>query len=103
MGVRLFGHEGRRWINEPRSWSADAGLTVTADPDTDSWRATHHGYDRDSGHLLGVPVIGDEEPVNPLRLAHSPPDVPALVGVMAAAPTGVGFTVRFDRIQVTSA
>lgn len=187
MGITTFGRDDWRWLNEPRSWSDRDGLTVTADPDTDFWRTTHYGYDRDSGHVLGVPATGDvtatasftadyaaqydqagialrvderrwikagvelvdgefqistvvtrdfsdwsvvgvgrpgrvtisaaregdavtlryglddAEPTALLRLAYFPPGVEALVGVMAAAPTGPGFTVRFDRIQVTTA
>jgi uncharacterized protein len=49
---------GWRWFNEPRQWGGD---TVTTDPDTDFWRTTHYGYDRDSGHVLGVDRSGDLE------------------------------------------
>ncbi|WP_367132071.1 DUF1349 domain-containing protein [Saccharothrix sp. HUAS TT1] len=187
MGIEAFGRDDWQWLNEPRSWSDRDGLTVTSDPETDFWRTTHYGYDRDSGHVLGVrlpgdftisasftadyaaqydqagialrvddrnwikagvelvddefqvstvvtrdfsdwsvvPVghvgrvtiaavregdavtvrygIGDAEPTTMLRLAYFPPEVPALAGVMAAAPTGPGFTTRFDRVQVTTA
>lgn len=185
MTITLFGRDQWQWVNEPRSWSDQGGLTVTADPDTDFWRTTHYGYDRDSGHVLGVPVagdftlvtsftadyaaqydqagvalrvdernwvkagvelvdgefqistvvtrdfsdwsvlgvgqvdrvsiaavregdtvtvsygLGDAEPATMLRLAYFPPGVSTLAGVMTAAPTGPGFTTRFDRLQIT--
>lgn len=47
---------GWRWFNEPKQWGGD---TVTTDPDTDFWRTTHYGYDRDSGHILGTDRTGD--------------------------------------------
>ncbi|QFZ16846.1 DUF1349 domain-containing protein [Saccharothrix syringae] len=186
MGIELFGRDDWRWFNEPRSWGTDGGVTVTADPGTDFWRTTHYGYDRDSGHVLGVPVIDDfavtasftadytdqydqagislrvdernwikagvelvdgefqistvvtrdfsdwsvvgvgrvdrvtiaaertgdavtlryglddADPTALLRLAYFPPEGGVLAGLMAAAPTGSGFTARFDRVQVTS-
>ncbi|HWO59524.1 MAG TPA: DUF1349 domain-containing protein [Umezawaea sp.] len=46
--------------------------------------------------------LGDAEPVTMLRLAYFPPGVPALVGVMCAAPTGKGFDVRFERTLISS-
>jgi uncharacterized protein len=49
---------GWRWFNEPGRWDGD---TVTSDPDTDFWRTTHYGYDRDTGHILGVDRAGDFE------------------------------------------
>jgi uncharacterized protein len=49
---------GWRWFNEPKQWGDD---TITADADTDFWRTTHYGYDRDSGHILGVDQAGDFE------------------------------------------
>lgn len=59
MGLNAFGSSGWEWLNEPKSWSADDGLTVTADPDSDFWRKTHYGFIRDSGHLFGRRVEGD--------------------------------------------
>ncbi|TQM80983.1 hypothetical protein FHX81_3343 [Saccharothrix saharensis] len=187
MGITAFERDDWQWLNEPRTWSTEGGLTVTSDPETDFWRTTHHGYDRGSGHVLGVPLTGDftvtatftadyaaqydqagvalwldernwikagvelvddefqvstvvtrefsdwsvvpagrvgrvtiaavregdavtvrygagdAEPTTLLRLAYFPPEVRTLVGVMAAAPTGPGFTTRFDRVQVTTA
>ncbi|ONI86042.1 hypothetical protein ALI22I_25195 [Saccharothrix sp. ALI-22-I] len=47
--------------------------------------------------------VGDAEPTTMLRLAYFPPEVEALVGVMAAAPTGPGFAARFGRVRVTTA
>jgi regulation of enolase protein 1 (concanavalin A-like superfamily) len=49
---------GWRWLNEPARWHGD---TITTDPDTDFWRTTHYGYDRDSGHILGTDRTGDFE------------------------------------------
>lgn len=43
------------WLNEPASWSLDAGaLRVVTDASTDFWRETHYGFVRDSGHFLGL-------------------------------------------------
>ncbi|GGP61431.1 DUF1349 domain-containing protein [Saccharothrix coeruleofusca] len=187
MAITAFGRDDWQWLNEPGRWSAEDGLTVVADAGTDFWRTTHYGYDRDTGHVLGVPLEGDftlvasfsaeyaaqydqagialrvdernwikagvelvdggfqistvvtrevsdwsvlpapradrvtiaaersgdavtlrfgvdeEEPATLLRLAYFPPSVPALAGVMAAAPEGPGFTARFDRVRVTPA
>jgi uncharacterized protein len=48
------------WLNEPARWSqADGTLTVSADPDTDFWRATHYGFIRDTGHVYGEQMAGD--------------------------------------------
>ncbi|CCH28287.1 DUF1349 domain-containing protein [Actinosynnema sp. NPDC047251] len=187
MGIKAFDRDDWQWLNEPASWSADAGLCITTDPSTDFWRTTHYGFVRDTGHVLGIPLTGDftisttfaadyaaqydqvgialrvdernwikagvelvddefqvstvvtrdfsdwsvvpvahltrvaisatregdtvtvryglddAEPTTMLRLAYFPPEVSALVGVMAAAPTGPGFTARFDRVQITTA
>lgn len=57
--VQAFGVDGWKWFNEPAEWSADDGLTVTAQRDTDFWRTTHYGYDRDTGHIFGRELTGD--------------------------------------------
>ncbi len=50
------------WLNEPSSWSEDAGvLRVTADGGTDFWRTTSYGYVRDNGHLYGDVAAGEFE------------------------------------------
>lgn len=59
MGISAFDRDDWQWLNEPASWSDEGGLTITAEPDTDFWRTTHYGYDRDTGHVLGVPLTGD--------------------------------------------
>jgi hypothetical protein len=182
-----FGLSGWQWINEPREWSADGELHVTADPETDLWRTTHYGYVYDSAHMYGRVLPGDlevtatfgagyaeqydqagvvlridennwiktgaefvdgglllsvvvtrdlsdwsvvrlagtaelvtidlvregdavtvrygldgAEPATMLRLAYFPPGVPALAGVMCAAPVGKGFPVRFTSVTFSS-
>lgn len=178
---------GWTWLNEPSAWAVegDDALTVTADPDTDFWRVTEHGFIRDTGHLLGaelevdftltatfagdyreqydqagIAVRIDEEnwiktgielvdghqqisavvtrgfsdwsvaqvpdprtvtvkadrsgdavtirygldgaePATLLRLAYLPPAVTVLAGVMAASPTGRGFTTTFTNVALT--
>ena len=48
------------WLNQPKLWSADDNsLEVTTDANTDFWRKTHYGFERDSGHFLGTTVSGD--------------------------------------------
>jgi regulation of enolase protein 1 (concanavalin A-like superfamily) len=44
-----------RWLNEPKTWSADSAgdLSMVTDKSTDFWRETHYGFTRDSGHFLG--------------------------------------------------
>ncbi|WP_433268787.1 DUF1349 domain-containing protein [Actinosynnema sp. CS-041913] len=59
MGIEAFDRDDWQWLNEPASWSDEGGLSITTDPDTDFWRTTHYGFDRDTGHLLGVPLTGD--------------------------------------------
>ncbi|MCW2878014.1 MAG: hypothetical protein JWQ95_2114 [Sphaerisporangium sp.] len=41
------------------------------------------------------------EPVTMLRLAYFPPEVPALAGVMCAAPVGEGFETRFTSVTLS--
>lgn len=41
------------------------------------------------------------EPVNDLRMAYFPPDVPAQAGPMCASPDGAGFPVRFSEITLS--
>jgi len=59
MGITAFDRDDWQWLNEPASWSAEGGLSLTAGPGTDFWRTTHYGFDRDTGHVLGVPLAGD--------------------------------------------
>ncbi|GAA3821697.1 DUF1349 domain-containing protein [Sphaerisporangium flaviroseum] len=40
------------------------------------------------------------DPVGMLRLAYFPPEVPALAGIMCAAPEGEGFETRFTAVRV---
>jgi len=48
------------WYNEPKQWREQNGqITVTADPDTDAWRVTLHGYTLDSAHFYYQDVRGD--------------------------------------------
>ena len=42
------------------------------------------------------------EPTTMLRLAYFPPQLPALAGAMCAAPDGPGYSVRFDRLELTT-
>jgi regulation of enolase protein 1 (concanavalin A-like superfamily) len=52
--------ENGTWVNEPANWRVSRdGLVLTTDRNTDFWQKTHYGFERDSGHFLGVPV-GDE-------------------------------------------
>ena len=49
-----------RWINPPERWRLDGDrLLVVTDNATDSWRETHYGFTRDSGHLFGCGSGGD--------------------------------------------
>lgn len=49
------------WHREPAVWRAgrDGTLTLQAEPGTDFWQRTHHGFQRNTGHLLGHAVEGD--------------------------------------------
>jgi regulation of enolase protein 1 (concanavalin A-like superfamily) len=40
------------------------------------------------------------DPVTMLRLAYFPPGVPALAGIMCAAPVGKGFETRFTHVEI---
>lgn len=46
--------------------------------------------------------LGDDEPTTMLRLAYYPPAVPTLAGVMCASPDGPGYSVVFDRLELTT-
>jgi regulation of enolase protein 1 (concanavalin A-like superfamily) len=54
-GKTVLGRRDGRWVNEPKTWSVDAGgdLSVVTDKGTDFWRETHYGFTRDSGDFLG--------------------------------------------------
>jgi len=48
------------WHNEPQQWTLhDGTLDVVTDKNTDFWRETYYGFERDSGHLFGAKVTGD--------------------------------------------
>ncbi len=48
------------WLHEPAKWTTEGdAIVVTADPQTDFWRKTHDGGQRDSGHFLFEQVTGD--------------------------------------------
>ncbi|MEU8252023.1 DUF1349 domain-containing protein [Nonomuraea sp. NPDC048916] len=57
--IMAFGDSGWEWLNPPRQWTADDGLSLFCDPGTDLWRRTHYGYTYDSAHLFGRAVSGD--------------------------------------------
>jgi uncharacterized protein len=48
------------WLNEPGAWHEDGDtLTATAGAQTDFWRKTHDGGQRDSGHFYHRTIVGD--------------------------------------------
>ncbi|GAA3439450.1 DUF1349 domain-containing protein [Kutzneria kofuensis] len=56
-----------------------------------------------SGDAVTVRYGLDEaEPTTMLRLAYYPPAVPTLAGVMCASPDGPGYSVTFDRLELTT-
>ncbi|MEV4169101.1 MULTISPECIES: DUF1349 domain-containing protein [unclassified Nonomuraea] len=57
--IMAFGETGWEWLNVPREWAADDGLSLFCDPGTDLWRETHYGYSYDTAHLFGRTVPGD--------------------------------------------
>jgi regulation of enolase protein 1 (concanavalin A-like superfamily) len=51
---------GYAWINEPASWSTDAGnLTITPGPRTDFFRSPDLATTRDNAPMLAAPVTDD--------------------------------------------
>lgn len=49
-----------QWFNEPPFWTADDNtISVQAAGQTDFWRITHDGGQRDNGHLYGQSIGGD--------------------------------------------
>ncbi|MFI6326339.1 DUF1349 domain-containing protein [Nonomuraea sp. NPDC050556] len=57
--IMAFGASDWQWINPPRQWVADDGLSLFCEPGTDLWRKTHYGYTYDTAHLFGRIVPGD--------------------------------------------
>ncbi|CAF4532537.1 unnamed protein product, partial [Didymodactylos carnosus] len=48
------------WYNEPKKWSSNgATINVHTDGNTDFWRKTHYGFERDSGHFYYQSLPGD--------------------------------------------
>jgi regulation of enolase protein 1 (concanavalin A-like superfamily) len=48
------------WHNEPAAWvEEDTTFSMTAEPKTDFWRKTQHGFIRDTGHFAFVRQTGD--------------------------------------------
>lgn len=49
------------WYNEPKLWSMNqTTINVHTDKDTDFWRRTHYGFERDSGHFFYRSLPGDQ-------------------------------------------
>lgn len=45
------------WFNQPKSWSSnESTIQVHTDPNTDFWRKTHYGFERDNGHFYYTTV-----------------------------------------------
>ncbi|MGW4468855.1 DUF1349 domain-containing protein [Nonomuraea sp. NPDC004354] len=57
--IMAFGSADWQWINPPREWTADDGLSLVCDAGTDLWRRTRYGYTYDTAHLFGRIVSGD--------------------------------------------
>lgn len=53
-----------------------------------------------NGDTVTISYRTDDNELKMLRQAYFPPDTPALVGVMCAAPDGPGFEVRFHHTLV---
>ena len=49
------------WFNEPKKWSSnETNINVHTDGNTDFWRRTHYGFERDSGHFYYQSLFGDQ-------------------------------------------
>ena len=49
------------WYNEPRQWSMNqTTINVHTDKNTDFWRKTHYGFERDNGHFYYQSLPGDQ-------------------------------------------
>ena len=49
------------WFNEPKKWSSnETNINVHTDGNTDFWRRTHYGFERDSGHFYHQSLPGDQ-------------------------------------------
>ncbi|CAF0880908.1 unnamed protein product [Adineta steineri] len=49
------------WFNEPKKWSDNSSvITVHTDGNTDFWRKTHYGFERDNGHFYYRSLPGDQ-------------------------------------------
>ncbi|CAF1371666.1 unnamed protein product [Rotaria sordida] len=49
------------WYNEPKKWSINqTTINVHTDKNTDFWRKTHYGFERDSGHFYYQSFPGDQ-------------------------------------------
>lgn len=57
---------------------------------------------REGDHVTVHYGTGGEEPDTLLRLAYSPPGLPARAGIMCASPDGKGFTARFTGLRLGS-
>ncbi|TMR12097.1 DUF1349 domain-containing protein [Nonomuraea turkmeniaca] len=57
--IMAFGETGWQWVNAPRQWTVDDGLTLFCEPGTDLWNATHYGYTYDTAHMFGRTLPGD--------------------------------------------
>ena len=48
------------WLNEPKIWSSnETTIYVHTEGNTDFWRKTHYGFERDSGHFYYKSLYGD--------------------------------------------
>ncbi|WP_157244298.1 DUF1349 domain-containing protein [Nonomuraea typhae] len=57
--IMAFGATGWQWLNPPREWTADDGLSLFCDGGTDLWRRTGDGFTVDNAHLFVRPGGGD--------------------------------------------
>ncbi|CAF0968956.1 unnamed protein product [Adineta steineri] len=49
------------WFNQPKKWSDNSSvITVHTDGNTDFWRKTHYGFERDNGHFYYRSLPGDQ-------------------------------------------
>lgn len=49
------------WFNEPKKWAnSELTIDVHTDGNTDFWRKTHYGFERDNGHFYYRSLPGDQ-------------------------------------------